>query len=247
LKFLPAAALGLLLPLAATAQTVSLAGQMGNKALLVIDGQTQMLAVGDSARGVRLLRLGADEAVVERDGQQSRLRVGGAPARLAGNASTAGAPREIVIPAGPGGHFVAAGAINGRAVQFMVDTGATLVSISQIDAERIGLDWRSGRPVVTQTANGPASAFPGQPDHGARRRGRTGQHQRHRRADGDADGAARQQLPVAPADAARQRRDAARTAALRSAYSGRWIGRFAAANASAAPTPSTASTNITSR
>ena len=35
----------------AAAQSVSLAGQMGSKALLVIDGQTRMLAPGESEIG----------------------------------------------------------------------------------------------------------------------------------------------------------------------------------------------------
>jgi aspartyl protease family protein len=148
----------LLVALPASAQNVSLAGVMGSKALLVIDGQTKVLAVGDSALGVKLLRLQDGSAVVESAGQQGTLRVGGAPARLAG-ASTPAAAREIIIPAGPGGHFVAAGAINGRAVQFMVDTGATLVSLSEVEAERIGLDYRNGRRMMMSTANGNVAAY----------------------------------------------------------------------------------------
>lgn len=143
----------------AAAQSVSLAGQMGHKALLVIDGHTQMLAVGESAQGVRLLELLPDGAVVERGGVRSTLRAAGVPSRLAGMGGTAGAAREIVIPVSPGGHFVAGGAINGHAVRFMVDTGATLVSIAQAEAERIGLQWRSGQRVMTQTANGTAPAM----------------------------------------------------------------------------------------
>jgi aspartyl protease family protein len=136
----------------ALAQEVSLAGQMGAKALLVIDGQTQMLAVGESARGVRLLQLQDGSAVVESGGQQRRLQAG-ATARLAAGGVPRGG-REVVIPAGPGGHFVTSGAINGRAVRFMIDTGATLVALSQAEAERIGLAWRGGEAVMMNTANG---------------------------------------------------------------------------------------------
>ena len=63
--------------------------------------------------------------------------------------------QEIVLPVGLGGHFMSNGAINGRPVQFMVDTGATVVALSQADAERIGLDWRHAPRGMTQTANGP--------------------------------------------------------------------------------------------
>lgn len=146
----------------ALAQTVALAGTMGaGRALLVIDGQPQVLAVGGSARGVTLQRLGDGEAQVAVGGERLVLRLGASPVRLApggtGAATGAGAGgdgRTVVLPMGPGGHFQAQGAINGRSVRFIVDTGATTVALSQAEAERIGLDWRRGQPQRTQTANG---------------------------------------------------------------------------------------------
>ena len=59
-----------------------------------------------------------------------------------------------MLTAGPGGHFTTGGTINGRAVQFMVDTGATMVAMGQAEAERIGLDCSGGQRALTQTANG---------------------------------------------------------------------------------------------
>ncbi|MBK1686989.1 retropepsin-like aspartic protease family protein [Rubrivivax gelatinosus] len=145
--------------LPAAAQDVSLAGQMGRKALLVIGGQPVTLAVGESARGVRLLQLDADGAVVEAGGQRLVLRPGGGTARVAGSGGVVSGAREIVIPVGPGGHFVTQGAINGRPVNFMVDTGATLIALGQAEAERLGIPWRSGEPGVVHTANGSATAY----------------------------------------------------------------------------------------
>jgi len=139
---------------AAAAQSVTLAGSMGSKALLVIDGQPHTLAVGQSAAGVTLLQLADGQAQVQRGGSTATLRLGGAPARLAGTPTASTAAQEIVMPVGLGGHFTSAGSINGRAVQFMVDTGATVVALSQGEAERIGLDWRSAPRAMTQTANG---------------------------------------------------------------------------------------------
>lgn len=148
---------GVLLVLAgsAAAQNVSLAGSIGDKkALLIIDGQPHTVAVGQSVNGVTLLRMVDGQAQVQFGGGTSLLRIGGAPARLAGAPNVPSAAREIVMSAGLGGHFTSAGAINGRPVQFMVDTGATLVALSQGEAERIGLDFRSGQRGMTQTANG---------------------------------------------------------------------------------------------
>ena len=142
----------------AQAQSVSLAGSMGaDKALLVIDGQTVVLAVGASRQGVLLRSLQGGQAEVEVAGQRQSLTLGGSPARLggAGAPAPAGPNASIVLPMGPGGHFGGSGQINGRAVQFMVDSGATTVALSQAEANRIGLDWKSGRAGMTITANGP--------------------------------------------------------------------------------------------
>ena len=155
---LPIAAVLCLACSAAQALDVSLAGQMGAKALLVIDGQTQMLAVGESARGVRLLRWQDGAAVVENGGLQHSLRVGGSPARLAPSGRAASSAREVSIPVTSGGHFVTGGSINGRPVRFMVDTGATLVALSQAEAERIGVAYRDGERVMMNTANGSVPA-----------------------------------------------------------------------------------------
>lgn len=139
---------------AATAPQVQLAGVMGGKALLVIDGQTQMLSVGGSARGIRLLSVQGDQAEVEHAGSRSTLRVGASPAVVGAGLARAGGAREIVLTAGPGGHFITGGSINGQAVSFLVDTGATLVAMSQADASRLRLDLRNGQRGLSNTANG---------------------------------------------------------------------------------------------
>jgi aspartyl protease family protein len=141
------------LPALAAAQGIALAGQMGNKALLVIDGQPQTLAVGETARGVTLLQMLGDQARVQRGGVVSTLTVGAAPVVVGGGAGPASG-REIVIPVSSGGHFITRGAINGRSVNFMVDTGATLVSIGRAEADRLGIDLKQAERGMSQTANG---------------------------------------------------------------------------------------------
>ncbi|MBL8286533.1 MAG: retroviral-like aspartic protease family protein [Rubrivivax sp.] len=140
------------------APEVALAGRMGDKALLLLQGRSVVLAVGQASGGTRLVRWEQDAAVVEHAGAQLRLRVGAAPSRL-GAAAAAGSAREIVIPVGPGGHFLAAGAINGQSVRFLVDTGATLVALSRAEAARLRLDLRGAQPVRMQTAGGVAAAW----------------------------------------------------------------------------------------
>ena len=39
-------------------------------------------------------------------------------------------------------------------MRFLVDTGATTVAVSRADAERLGIDYKRGIPVQSETANG---------------------------------------------------------------------------------------------
>lgn len=153
-------AAALLLALAGTAQAqmVVLSGRMGERALLVVDGQPYTVSVGQTVAGVKLLRWDGDVAQVERSGRSYPMRVGETPVLL-GVAPPRSAGREIVMTAGSGGHFTAGGSINGKQVRFMVDTGATLVSLGKDDAERLGVDLSNARKGSTQTANGPVPVW----------------------------------------------------------------------------------------
>ncbi|GAB3664339.1 retropepsin-like aspartic protease family protein [Ramlibacter alkalitolerans] len=144
---------------AASAQAVALQGMLGNKALLIVDGGApKSVAPGEAHKGVKVLSTLGDQAVVEINGQRHTLRVGDAPASVGGGAAPARASR-IVLSAGSGGHFVAPGAINGRAVQFLVDTGATSVAMGVQEAERLGIDYRKGQLTRGNTANGTVTAY----------------------------------------------------------------------------------------
>jgi aspartyl protease family protein len=148
----PIAALAL--SASAGAQTVSLQGMLGQKALLMVDGGApHSVAPGESWQGVTLLAIRGDEAVVEIKGRRHTLRMGESQVSVGGSAGAAKG-NKIVLTAGSGGHFLSQGTINGRAVQFMVDTGASMIGMGIAEAERVGLDYKAGRPVRMQTANG---------------------------------------------------------------------------------------------
>lgn len=149
--------LGAFALLPAAASTVALTGSFGNKALLMINGTPRTVAVGATVDGVRLVSLANGQAVVEIDGQRQTLVLGGSQVSVGGPGPAGGS--RIVLKAGSGGHFVTDGQINGRTVRFLVDTGATSVSMSVRDAERLGIDYRSGRPVQMNTANGVVQGY----------------------------------------------------------------------------------------
>ena len=149
----------LLIATGAPAQSVALAGMLGSKALLVVNGTApKTVAAGETHEGVKVISTSGDLAIVEQDGKRSTLRVGEAPVNM-GASKSGGKSNRIVLVAGSGGHFMTAGQINGKAVQFMVDTGATSVAMGAQDAERTGINFRTGQPVMMSTANGNVQGY----------------------------------------------------------------------------------------
>jgi aspartyl protease family protein len=147
-------AVGWLAAVPAKAQSVLLVGMMGAKPLLIVNGRApKSLSVRESRDGVTLLSVDGDQAVVEVAGQRRTLRVGESPASVEGAGSGRGLGR-IALTADASGLFMSPGTVNGVPVQFVVDTGATLVGLSLADAERAGLNYRGGQPVLLSTANG---------------------------------------------------------------------------------------------
>ncbi len=157
------AGVSVLAPPPATAQSVALSGVLGSKALLVIDGGTpRALAAGDRLQDVRVLQVSGDTAEVEIKGHRQTLRLGEAPISLGGRGAAAGDPalgRRVVLKADNRGHFIERGQINGKTMVYMVDTGASSVAIGRSDAERMGLPFLKGQPVMMRTANGDAQGW----------------------------------------------------------------------------------------
>ncbi len=144
-----------LLATAVQAQTVTLNGLIGTqKALLIIDGEPHTVGVGTTVRGVRLLSLSPTQAEIEVAAARRTLTLGAGPVRANGPAASSGS--EIVLTAGRNGHFRTLGQINGKSIEFMVDTGASSVVISQADADRLGLDYKNAPMGLASTANGTA-------------------------------------------------------------------------------------------
>ncbi|MHB1360174.1 MAG: retropepsin-like aspartic protease family protein [Rhodocyclaceae bacterium] len=135
----------------ALAADVALVGLLPGKALVVIDGgQRQTLAVGaTTAEGVKLLSIQSGAAVFEIAGKSRRVALGQSVV------SAPGAARPMTtLMADARGHFVVPGSINGTPMRFLVDTGATFVSLGAADARRARIDPSKGTPGMTQTANG---------------------------------------------------------------------------------------------
>ena len=139
----------------AHAAEVTLVGLIGSKAIVVIDGGApRTLSPGKkTAEGVLLLGTEKDAASFEIDGRKTMLRMG--------HAYSAANPgrQSITLNADARGHFFTTGSINGGSVQFLVDTGATFVSLAASEAKRLGINYLQGVRGRMQTANGVATAY----------------------------------------------------------------------------------------
>ncbi len=137
----------------AHATEVAVAGIFPGKAVLVIDGGRPLtLSVGKRTRqGVMVVSVRGEQVVIDIDGERQTLRLGQRVVK-----SSAGASSQVItMKADLRGHFLTSGTVNGRVVRFLVDTGASMVALSQSAAARAGIDYaNTGRPSQSMTANG---------------------------------------------------------------------------------------------
>jgi aspartyl protease family protein len=128
---------------------------MGDKVVLVIDGRTRVMTVGETVDGLRVQRGAAAQSVVVDTGSgRQELVVGAAPVTVGLAGEIRGGARKLVLQAGSDQLFHASGEINGQAVQGVVDTGASVVVLSTQAARRLGVDWQAGTAAQVQTASG---------------------------------------------------------------------------------------------
>ena len=156
LFFLLACLPAVLVSPSARAADVSLIGTFGSTAaiLSVNGGAPKTVKVGQSYGGVTLVAVENDRATVEAGGKRRVLLRGQTYSSGAGSGA-----QSVTLSAGAGGHFMAEGQINGGAIRFLVDTGATAVAIPASDAVRLRIDYRSGRRGTAQTAGGPTPTY----------------------------------------------------------------------------------------
>lgn len=142
---------------AALATDLTLTGVFGDKAAIIAvdNGEPRTIRVGQKIGNVTLVSVEKDRATVEVDGKR-RVLLRGQTYSTAANPS---GRQSVVLAAGPGGHFVADGQVNGGAIRFLVDTGATAIALPAADAKRLGIDYQKGRRGMTNTAAGPTPMY----------------------------------------------------------------------------------------
>lgn len=143
--------------------SVVVSGIFGDKALLAIDGgPAQVMRVGEQRAGVKLIAVQAGQILIETAGQRRSLALGsgnnGTPVPTSGSTAST-TVREAVVYADARGHFIADGQVNGVGVQFVVDTGASVVTLPKSVAVRAGVVFDSTRRSGVATAGGIVPAW----------------------------------------------------------------------------------------
>lgn len=148
-----------ILPGVANADTrVNVVGLFSGKAVLVINGGApRTLSVGQSSpEGVKLIEADSSRAVLEVEGKRQSLGMGQGAA-VAGGPATVG--QGVTLYANRDGHFFGEASINGRPVKYLLDTGATAVSMSSAQARKLGIDYVAGKEGTSATAAGVVRAW----------------------------------------------------------------------------------------
>lgn len=134
---------------ASQATTVLLMSLGEGRAQLLVNGTAvRDLRVGQtSPEGVRLVSADRTKAVVEVDGRQLSLGLGGSTVAAA----------ELKVDRS--GHFVTTAYVNGVATQAVIDTGATSVALSSDEAARMSIRYAGAPRVQISTAGGVKTAY----------------------------------------------------------------------------------------
>lgn len=138
-------------------EQVQVLGLFTGKAILLVDGQRYTLEVGEvTPEGVKLIAADSDKASLEIEGRRRELKLG---TQISSHFPEA---KKKVVQLYPdsGGMYRGEATINGQSASFLVDTGATAVTMNSKQARRLNIDYqRSGIPALAETASGRVRAY----------------------------------------------------------------------------------------
>ncbi len=128
-------------------------GLHGEKAKVSVDRRLHLLKPSETVKKGRVtLMSGAkSHAIVRVDGMNYLYKRGASRGTLL--------PSEVVLSRDASGMFASQGAINGKTVTFIVDTGASYVSLSSDQARKLKLRYKKNKPVKLHTASGTETGY----------------------------------------------------------------------------------------
>jgi len=131
-------------------------GLFNGRAVISINGQSKLMKAGqEGPHGVKLVSSDSKQAVIAVNGKIIKL---GLSERISSSYSEAEVA-EVRLLSGRNGHYFVDGAVNGRTVNFLVDTGASVIAMNIHVAKKLGINYRSAPTVKMSTASGLADAY----------------------------------------------------------------------------------------
>jgi aspartyl protease family protein len=139
-------------------EKITVVGLFKDKAIVTIDGKQCILSPGKtSPEGIKLISANSREAVLEINGRQETYSLG---THISGEFTPPASGTTVTIAPDSTGMYEVNGSINGFQVKFVVDTGATLISMNKHHANRIGLNYKmEGEESLSETASGFAKIY----------------------------------------------------------------------------------------
>lgn len=134
-------------------EKIVIVGLFKDKAIVTLDGKQRVMSVGKTTpEGATLISANSKEAVIEIDGKQEPYTLG---SHISTHFASPTGGKKVIIAPDPGGMYLVNGSINGFQVNFVVDTGASVISMNKHQAKRIGLKYKlEGEEGVSYTASG---------------------------------------------------------------------------------------------
>lgn len=129
-----------------------------NRAMIVVDGNQQVLSVGESSpEGVTLVSADSDVAIFDYQGEKLERRLDSRSKAPADNVTPG---QTVQVYRDNRNMFRTVGSINGMPVGFLIDTGASSVAMNSAQARRLGIDFREqGDSTYVTTASQVVQAF----------------------------------------------------------------------------------------
>ncbi len=135
------------------ADRIVVLGLFRDMVVLETDGQRHTLSSGMStANGVTLISADSNEAILEINGERQAYSLG---SHIGSRFNPPAPGVNVSVAPDNQGMYWANGSINDHQVKFIIDTGATLISMNKHEAKRIGIDYlRTGKRSISSTASG---------------------------------------------------------------------------------------------
>jgi len=144
--------------IAIAAPNIKVIGLFKDKALVAIDGKHKLIRKGDTYKDFTLEYADSKRAVISYEGISKKYYLGSPSS--GGMQFKKAKSSAYHIKANPMGMYVTQGSINSKPMNFIVDTGATMVSMNQADAERLGINGpRDGEEIKVMTASAVVKAY----------------------------------------------------------------------------------------